>query len=63
MFGNSMLEKMDRSEQELERFENELHLLEVETFEIEEIMDLQQSAPLAHECSCCSCSTSCMASF
>jgi thiazolylpeptide-type bacteriocin precursor len=66
MFENRMLEKSLQSEDALDRFESELHLLEVETFEIEEVVDLGQSAPLrdagggSSSCttSCCSCSSS-----
>jgi hypothetical protein len=58
MVEHSMLTKLFQSEQQLNRFESELHLLEVETFEIEEIVDLEQPASSILvgllPCSCCS---------
>jgi thiazolylpeptide-type bacteriocin precursor len=58
---NHALEKDFQNENLLDHLERELHLLEVETFEIEAVVDLGQVIPVSVVCtsSSTSCSSAC----
>lgn len=57
MFISSENDEKDQNEVHLDTLSEELRLLEVETFEIEDFIDLGQEMPVQwHSCFCVNCS-------